>query len=201
VTILGSADSAMNNQVGPVGLIAEDYSDVETAQVLIRRIVARRISFKHFVGQGCGKIKHKCYGWACDLKKRGCNYLIILHDLDRRNLCDLKKELEKAIAGCPIAERLLCIPIEELEAWLLSDPKAIAAAIGLKKYPRIRNNVESISSPKEFLQRLVKKESRDQKIYLHTKHNAQVAAHLDLARARMCSSFVPFFEFVSERIV
>jgi hypothetical protein len=37
-------------------------------------------------------------------------------------------------------EHLLCIPIEEIEAWLLSDPEVIATAIGLANPPKVPLN-------------------------------------------------------------
>lgn len=41
-----------------VGLIAEDDSDIESLQVIIRRMKQgkRGLSFKSFIGNGCGKI-------------------------------------------------------------------------------------------------------------------------------------------------
>ncbi|MGO9287385.1 MAG: DUF4276 family protein [Polyangia bacterium] len=97
-------------------------------------------------------------------------------------------------------EHLLCIPIEEIEAWLLSDPEAIATAIGLANPPKVPQNTETIPSPKEFLQRLVRRASNGERIYVHTQHNEKVAEYLHFGRVRRCSSFVPFYDFVAGRI-
>jgi hypothetical protein len=183
-----------------VGVIAEDESDVNTARVLIKRICGHQLGVKHFCGHGCGRIKSKCRGWAEELRRRGCTFLILLHDRDSRRLEELSAELDSVLKDCAIAEHLLCIPVEELEAWLLSDPQAIAQALGLDKPPKIPINTELISSPKEFLQKLVRKASNGQKIYVHTRHNEKVAGYLRLDRAQRCPSFVPFYSFVTKKI-
>ncbi len=109
--------------------------------------------------------------------------------------------MREVLQDCAIADHLVCVPVEELEAWLLADPEAIAKALGLEKPPKVPRNTESIPSPKEFLERVVKKTSNGNKIYVHTRHNKKVAELLRLEQARKCPSFVPFYNFVANRIL
>ncbi len=184
-----------------VGIIAEDDSDVAAAKVLIRRLAkSDNIGFKKFVGQGCGRIKRKCQSWANTLKIKGCRYLVLIHDLDRNNLDALRTNLEAAISPSPIMPYLICIPIEEMEAWWLSDPQAIRKALNLQVTPKIKGHPQSIASPKEHIGTLVRQCSNKTKIYLNTEHNAKIAEHLSLSKARQCDSFIPFCDFVTKHI-
>ncbi|MDD5759590.1 MAG: DUF4276 family protein [Desulfobulbaceae bacterium] len=181
-----------------VGIIAEDDSDVDAAKVLIQRIANKdNVAIKRFVGQGCGRIKRKCHSWARNLQIKGCRYLILLHDLDRNELKELQNDLDNAISPSPITPYLICIPIEEMEAWWLADPQAIQKALNLNITPKITGHPQDITSPKEHIESLVKKYSQKTKVYLNTKHNSLIAQHLDLDKARKCGSFLPFYDFVS----
>ena len=103
------------------------------------------------MAEGCGRIKRKCHIWADQLKRKRCSLLILVHDLDNNDLEDLKTRIRNALNPCPITVHLICIPVQEFEAWLLSDPNAIKNALHLKKTPRVRWLPETISSPKEHL--------------------------------------------------
>jgi hypothetical protein len=183
-----------------VGIIAEDESDVDAAKVLIRRISGKEnISVKRFVGKGCGRIKRKSLSWANTLKSKGCKYLILIHDLDRKDINELRAGLESAISISPISPYLICIPVEEMESWWLADPDAIRKALKLRKAPKVKDQPQSITSPKEHIGDLVRKCSNNTKIYLNTEHNKTIAMHLDICKARkMCDSFEPLFKFVTE---
>lgn len=185
-----------------MGLIAEDDSDVDCVGVLIRRLTNNaRIGIKRFTGKGCGKIRRKCYAWSEQLKERGCSLLILIHDLDNNNLGDLLTVLNQALTPCPIATHLICIPVQEYEAWLLSDPDAIRSAMHLDKPPRIKWPPETINHPKEYLEELIDRVSRGEKVYIHTKHNSKITEMLsiDLVRSK-CPSFIPFYDFVHSNL-
>jgi Domain of unknown function (DUF4276) len=94
-------------------------------------------------------------------------------------------------------ERLVCIPVEELEAWFWSDP-AVVREVG-----RGRGDAHSsphlIKRPKEALARLSIGANR--KPRYSTNDNAKLAEKLDLALcAKRCSSFRALNDFI-ERIV
>ncbi len=196
-------DSQMSKITHPrIGLIAEDDSDVDAAIVLIKRITGNnRVGMKKFVGKGCGRIKRKCRRWTKDLKQKGCQYLILLHDLDNNNLEQLRSSIEDAISPSPIQPYLICVPIEEMEAWWLADTSAIKKALNLKKFKKIKGDPEQLKSPKEMICDLVRQFSNKEKKYLNTVHNKSIAEHLNLTEAKKkCASFNEFFVFVSENI-
>jgi hypothetical protein len=181
-----------------VGVIAEDDSDVDCVEVLIRRLTNNaHIGIKHYTGKGCGKIRRKCHAWSEQLKQRGCSLLVLIHDRDDNNIRDLLTALNQALNPCPIATHLICIPVQEFEAWLLGDPDAIKNAMHLDNVPRIRWQPETINAPKEYLGRLIDRVSKGEKIYIHTKHNPKITQMLsiDLVRSK-CPSFAPFYDFV-----
>jgi hypothetical protein len=192
---------AIKRQNSIIGIIAEDDSDVDSIKVLMKRIAqTEALSVKKFVGRGCGKIRRKSKSWAEMLKSKGCSSLILIHDLDRNNLGKLKRQIEQSITPCPIEKYLICIPVEEMEAWWLSDPQAIQKALKLATLPKVSDHPERINSPKEFIGGLVKKCSENKKIYLNTKHNEMIAAALDIEKAMRCESFISFYDFVSRYI-
>lgn len=180
-----------------VGIIAEDDSDVGSVRILIHRISGNyRIGTKKFIGKGCGKIKRKCNAWADLLRKRGCSALIVIHDLDNNSIRELYNKIEIALSPCPIKKYLICIPVQELEAWLLCDPTAIKGAMKLRKEPKVNGIPENINSPKEYLGSIIYKASDSEKIYLNTKHNESIATALSISKALRCPSFKPFYKFI-----
>ncbi len=180
-----------------VGLIAEDESDIEALKELIKRITGKpNIGFKHFVGRGCGKIKRKADDWAKQLKSRGCKVLIVIHDLDKNNHEELYKLIHDNLHPFVINDTLINIPIEEMEAWFLSDEKGLKKALNLKKSTRVFHHPETIISPKEMLGREIEKASNDTKIYLNTKHNTIIARSIDIDIVKAkCNSFKKLHDF------
>jgi len=187
------------SKIKGVGLIVEDASDYESIKVLIKRITNKsNLKFKKAIGHGCGKIRRKASSYAIDLHKRGCNMLILVHDLDRNDLLKLRADLENKLASSPLKHNFVCIPIEEIEAWFLSDPDGIKTTFSLKGNRKIKGNPETISSPKEKLEDFVYYCSAKSKIYLNTKHNALLAENLSLSIMKnKCGSFKALYTFVS----
>jgi hypothetical protein len=186
-----------------IGVIAEDDSDVESVKVLVHRIANNpNIGIKKSVGKGCGKIKRKCFGWSGDLKRRGCSLLILIHDRDTNNLNDLKTKIHNALNPCPIRIFLICIPIQELEAWLLSDPKGIQTALHMKKPPKVKGLPETINSPKERLGELIRIASQGEIEYINTEHNPKIAEKISINLVKeKCPSFKPFYDFVQLNLI
>ena len=181
-----------------IGIIAEDNSDFEATKSLIKRISNKNnISFKKSIGNGCGKIMRKACHYAIDLKKRGCDMLLLLHDLDRNDLNKLFQDLTSKLSNSPITKKLICIPIEEIEAWFLSDPEGIKNAFKLKRKPNIKGNPENIKSPKEKLGEFVYQCSKENIIYINTKHNQKLADTVSLELMRQkCSSYKQLHDFI-----
>ncbi len=183
-----------------VGLIAEADSDVSTIRIFIHRISKdKKIGTEKFTGDGCGKITKKCNSWAKVLKDKGCSLLLIIHDLDKKNLKKLKYEIEAALCPCAISSYIIVIPIQELEAWLLSDPENLKKSMSLKRIPKISTNTESIDSPKEHLGKIIFQSSDREKDYMNTKHNVKIAQtiSIDIIKDK-CPSFIPFYDFIKK---
>lgn len=182
-----------------VGVIAEEKNDIEVLYELTRKLINENsFSFSHFVGHGCGKLRRKCGAWAENLIKRGCTLLVVIHDLDKRNEFQLRATLEGHIKGLPFKHSVVLIPIEEIEAWLLSDPNAIKAVFNMRKIPRIPNQPERISDPKKFLSNLITRNSKSH--YLNTIHNRKIAAELVIRSLKRCPSFSRYPVFLSEAL-
>ncbi len=186
----------------PIGIIAEDDSDFLSARMLIKRISANnKLTAHKFLGKGCGKIKKKCNAWAKVLNKKGCGTLVLIHDSDTNNPDRLRTELKIALSPCPIQNHLICIPIQEFEAWFLSDPDAIKSGLKLRKAPSIKGLPEQIDSPKEFLGELVHRTSNGEKIYINTKHNEKISQFLSIKKVlNRCPSFSSFYCFIRKHL-
>lgn len=193
---IGKKVDLMNNPL--IGIIAEDDSDVECIKAFVKRMKpTKQIGFKKFVGHGCGKISRKANAWAHQFKRLNCNSIILLHDLDRNSENDLRKKINSAFLPSPIEKYIISIPIEELEAWLLSDQKTIVEIFELRKNAKLPNNPEAVSSPKEFLEDLVWKESGKKYTYLNTQHNEKIANKICIEEIKKkCPSFKDLNDFI-----
>ncbi len=184
------------SKVKCIGIIAEDLSDFESTKIIIRRITTKQnIAFKQSIAGGCAKLRRKAGDYALNLKSRGCDILILVHDRDRSDLKSLRLELSSILKANPFPKYLICIPTEEIEAWFLSDPSGIKRALNLKKLPKTKGLPENILSQK--LRDLVFLCSNKEKRYLNTTHNSIIAAHvsLDVLKTR-CPSFKELYDFV-----
>ena len=180
----------------PVGIIAEDKSDVDVIDVIIGKSTTARYSTKSFVGNGCGRIRNKCREWAQNLCERGCRLLILVHDLDTNSERELRRALEQALGHSPTQQSIIVIPVREIEAWLLSDHNAIRAALNLRRAVKKIPNPESIARPKEYLRDLVYRISEKKTTYLNTIHNAKIARASEVSNFRRCESFQPLEDFI-----
>jgi hypothetical protein len=179
-----------------VGIIAEDTSDVEVVTAITLNLLRPlNVGFKHFVGNGCGKLRRKCGAWADILVKAGCPWIIVIHDLDKHHEQDLRGILLSTIEEAQSKASVVLLPRLEIEAWLLYDSAAIAAAFNESVRPKLPHNPELLVDPKQYLHDLVWKTYRKQ--YLSTLHNAKIAKQLDVSCLTNSASFSPHPEFVS----
>ena len=178
-----------------IGVLAEDGTDCATLEVLIKRMLGARvgagIGIKKLSGKGCAQLRGKAKAWLGELDRAKCTAAILLHDLDQRTEDELRKQLQTI--PVPGGMRLLiCIPIEELEAWFWSDPEIVFKITGSRK---TISAPERIRSPKEeFMRqsRLLHQKSRYQ-----TNMNPELARDLDLNLcAQRCRAFRELRDFV-----
>jgi len=132
-----------------------------------------------------------------DLALKGCNFIVIIHDLDRGRNTQLndEKALRSHLNAYEVpagVQRTICIPVEEMEAWWWSDPKVVKR-VGRGKGSAIASP-HSKAQPKEALQRL----SCDVggKPLYSTNENPGLAEEINLELcAKRCQSFADLRDF------
>jgi hypothetical protein len=179
-----------------IGIIAEDDSDVAVLrEVTLALLKPHRMGFKHFVGDGGGKLRRKCGAWARNLVQQGCPWIVVVHDLDVHDEQRLRGDLTASIATSNAKAGVVLIPKREIEAWLLYDAAAIAATFNEKKHPKLPGDPESLRDPKKYLRDLIWKKYR--KDYLNTVHNKVIARNLRVSLLQQSPSFGPHPVFVT----
>ena len=99
-----------------IGIIAEEYNDIEVIYELTSKLIPPdKFSFKKFVAHGCGKLRRKCKPWAENLLRRGCKYIVVLHDLDTSAERELRDELTTYVNNVGFEAFIILIPIHEIE--------------------------------------------------------------------------------------
>lgn len=184
------------------GVVAEDETDFRAARVLIQRLGGNKLSVIRRVTNGCSLLDAKLHIWLAQLAREGCSALIVLRDLDRNTLHALNDEaaLRRRLESAPVpagTRRLICIPVEELEAWFWSDPNVIQR-VGRGK-GKAHPSPHLIRAPKEALTRL-SQQANGRPLY-NTNQNESLAALLNLELcAERCASFREFRDFVLAQV-
>jgi len=179
-----------------MGVIAEDDSDVAVVrEVTLSLLKPHRVGFRRFVGNGCGKLRRKCGAWARTLVRQGCQWITVVHDLDVHDERQLRAQLTEAITPARAKASVVLIPKREIEAWLLYDGGAIAAAFNEIQQPRLPGNPEALLDPKKHLRNLIWKKYR--KEYLNSVHNARIAERIDVSLLKRSASFAPYPVFTA----
>jgi hypothetical protein len=168
-----------------IGILAEDKTDVDCIKTLVNRMSDGRIVSK---GMGIGRFGNmfdlrKMTRFTRSLSAEGCSYLLVVHDLDREGATNelnderqLRAKLAAALVNNPITRKAIIVPIEEIEAWLLSD-----------KYP----HPEKIPNPKNVLKKL----NRNHR----PSDNAKLAEKIGIdVIVQKCPSFRPLPEFLND---
>jgi len=181
-----------------IGIVAENKSDVETIQEFIKRILRKKsISISSRAAGNCGKIFSKSPAYIRELLDLGYKTIIVVHDLDNRVEETLRGQLKKTLSPVIQDKCFICIPVLEIEAWLLSDSQNIKNTFNLKKSPKDIPSPEKIKSPKESLGRIIEKYSENEKTYINNKHNPELAKNISLDKvSKKCTSFNKLFFFL-----
>jgi len=177
-----------------IALIAEDNTDCEAIRTIVHRVLGADVTTKKWASKGCSTLKKKLTAKLKVLSSEGYSIFIIVHDLDRNprngSLNDeptLRSKLESLSSGVESLKKHICIPIEELEAWLWSDPEVIKYLGGEKG--KAHPNPHQIKSPKEKLIELSVGDNR--KPRYSTNMNVELAERLNL---NICSDCCPSFK-------
>jgi len=179
-----------------LGLIAEDQSDVDVVQELVRKLARRNFRIRRFLGHGCGRIHGKARVWAEQLHQEGCSLLVLISDLDHQTPAELYASLRTALEPCPIRQNVIVIPVREIEAWLLADHKAVTRALNRQRPMKKQSNPEAIQNLKERLRDLIRERSSGRITYLNTVHNRKIANYVETRNLNRCPSFAPFEQFI-----
>ncbi len=181
------------------GILGEDSSDVATLRVLVRRLAddeSMPIRTKGY--SGCAQMLRKGARQLRSFSNLGCTRFIICHDADGSDPEPNRERVKnKIIKPSGISDDYcIVVPVQELEAWILADIEC-ATNIFSSWRPNAIQNPESISSPKEHLEKL-SRTSRQKPLYRHAVHNEQMAKHLDLNKiSRKCPEFKVLEKFVA----
>jgi len=174
------------------GVLAEDETDAEAMRVIIQRRLGSGVSVKKRSDQGCAHLRRKAKAWMDQFAMIGVSDVILLHDLDRNSEPALRSQLEKI----PVPEgmqRHICIPVEELEAWLWADPEVVKD-VG-NGQGKASPSPHRISNPKKALIDLSLKGKR-RPLY-STQENPRLAGKLNFKLcADRCPSFKGLLEFL-----
>ena len=190
-----------------IGILAEDETDCNTIDILIRRMAAEvsctSIGIDKHSTTGCGGVRKKAAAKMRQMLNEGCKAAVLVHDLDlnpnNQQLND-EEALRSTLSSLSVPtglERLVCIPVEELEAWFWADPQIIQK-IGQGR-GKASPSPHLIRKPKEKLQKL--SAAANKKPRYNTNDNSNHAATLDLAIcSERCRAFKELRDFV-HRIV
>lgn len=183
-------------------VLAEDKNDVECLKVLINRL--KKSDSEKIKGKGfssCGNMLNKGKRELKQHEQRGCNKFIICYDRDDSTVDQRRQEvIRKIIEPSGIKKDNICIliPVEEMEAWILADIVSVTKAIPSWKPNKEFSSPERVSSPKEELTRLSRKE-RSKPLYNYATDNAKIFKHLDLEIIKKkCPSFRTLAKFIEE---
>jgi hypothetical protein len=187
-----------------IALIAEDETDCAAVREIVHRVLGREISIERWASKGCSILERKLSAKLKLFAMNGCNAFIVVRDLDRNpqnnalnDEAKLRKKLEDSASIVNSGRRLICIPVEELEAWFWSDPGVIQY-IGKGK-GEANKNPHLIEKPKEALIKLSQGENR--KPRYSTNMNAELAERLNLELcADRCPSFRDLLNFLNSLI-
>lgn len=178
-----------------VGVLAEDASDCDVLKEIIRRVRVKKepLGVNPFNARGCANLRRKMIPRIKLMLGEGCSAFIIVHDLDsdKRTLQlndkdALLRELESKTYPAGAEERLICMPVEELEAWFWSD-QHVLDTVARGNPATASHHPHKIIDPKGKLSQLYKRNGKSQ---YSTNANKELAALLDL---NLCASRCPEF--------
>lgn len=185
-----------------IGVICEDKSDLEVLDEIFQKYMKySEYKLKKFIGYGCGKIESKCDSWVQDLIGQGCNYIIVVRDLDDENELELNQRLTKKIDSKASEPWVLVVPVREMEAWLLTGATVLKNVFKLSKIPKIHSNPETYPDPKKVIADIVRKYRINKNVsYSNATHNPLIAQKLSLAQIRKCKSYKVLDKFIVDTI-
>jgi hypothetical protein len=180
-------------------VLAEDRSDAETLVALVRRILGdERLSVAQKGFGGCGQLRNKAESHINRFRRDGCTHFLICHDADGVAPAEIRRRVRGSMsASIAWSEKThgIIVPVQEIEAWMIADEKAVAAAIPSLSIPRVAHP-ETIRRPKEWLVD-ASRTGNSKPLYAPAIFNPKVARALDVdGVAGRCPSFRELVDFV-----
>jgi hypothetical protein len=183
-----------------VGVLAEDQSDCDAIAVIIRRLRSDNLGINSFGAKGAARLMRKALPRINQWLEKGCVAFIVVHDLDRdkatgalRDQATLRRELEAIEYPRGAEQRLICVPVEELEAWFWSDQQVLDK-VARGNPAKASHHPNKINDPKGELVRLSRRNGKSQ---YSTNDNKELAALLDLQIcAQRCPEFAELRHFI-----
>lgn len=177
-----------------IGVLGEDATDCSALRVILKRIVPKEVGVRTKAppSGGCSALRRKAASYMEELRDSGCSAIVLVHDLDQdpenfqhKNVHEVRAQLQRILVPKGI-DYLICIPMEELEAWFWADQAILdRIAKGLAKASAAPH---TIRDPKGELRRLSAR-GHGKPIY-STNMNEELAQDLDLEEcARRCEAF------------
>ncbi len=178
-----------------IGVLGEDATDCSALRVILKRILPKEVGVKTKAppSGGCSALRRKAASYMQELSDSGCSAIVLVHDLDQnhenfqhKNVYEVRALLQRIPVPKGI-DYLICIPMEELEAWFWADQAILdRIAQGLAKASAAPH---TIRDPKGELRRLSARGHGKKPIY-STNMNEELAHTLDLEEcARRCEAF------------
>ena len=181
-------------------IFGEDESDTLALKHIIRKLRNDQsipIKTKNF--NSCGDMLSTGHRIMKLYHDEGCTSFVISYDSDGQKPIERQKEAYNRIvkaSGLNVPSVIL-VPVEEIEAWILADNKAVQSVIKTWQPVEILHP-ETVSDPKEHLESITRGANRKARYY-HASHNPIVAQHLDLSIVhKKCPSFRPLKDFITE---
>lgn len=177
-----------------IGVLGEDATDCSALRVILKRILPNVVGVKTKAppSGGCSALRRKAASYMQELRDSGCSAIVLVHDLDQdpenfqhKNVHEVRAQLQRIPVPKGI-DYLICIPMEELEAWFWADQATLDRIA--KGHGRASAAPHTIRDPKGELRRLSAK-AHGKPIY-STNMNEKLAQDLDLVEcAKRCEAF------------
>lgn len=182
-----------------IGILGEDDSDALTLKCLVKRLLRNeRASIKPKGFGSQGELLKKGANHIATMRNLGCTHFVVCADADGHNPAPIREKLfAKIIQTAGLSNEACCVvPVQEIEAWILADLRAVTNVFSSWKPNETFAQPETVPSPKERLKRLSHAFNRKPR-YDHVTHNEKVAAHLNIEVVyNACPSFQILADFI-----
>ncbi len=177
------------------GIVVEGPCDELVLKELLPKCLGANCEVESRAWGTSGGVARKFCNSLNEFKYIGIDKAFVVRDSDGKDPSVLKANMQARIGNrqYPFPVNFIVI-VQELEAWLLADERAIAA-ITSRPVPRQPDPIEAIASPKERLKRILSPTV----VYSREVARSIAATIADISRvADRCPVFKAFWHLVSD---